>query len=213
MNAIVRQETVEVNERLAEIGLNAEILLAAVKAGEMARSSCTANDPPFLVAVMPGGRALRALRENLLPLGWVRSDEGHLSTVIDPEGRLAITVASGDEGTGQAEASPKTKSQKGPATVAAVEQNSRQLSLFVLSPAPTPIHQSDPERVTWLLLISRRREEVRCELSLPAFIGEDDRVEDWAERIILEPVRLDPELLTMEPEEPSPEIVIEVNRR
>ncbi len=49
-----------------------------------------------------------------------------------------------------------------------------------------------PASVTWLLLIARTGAEVRCELSLPGRIGEDDRVEEWQERIILEPVSVGP---------------------
>ena len=74
-------------------------------------------------------------------------------------------------------------------------------------PGPVPT-----DRVTWLLLIARGVDEVRCELSLPAAIGDDGRVESWSERIILAPVGRDGEP-TVSPADQEPDIVVEVSRR
>jgi hypothetical protein len=209
LNTATFVETQEVVDRLAQLGLSADALREAVEMGEAARNSCTANDPAITPGFLAWARTTRGLRELLAPEDWRRSNEGGLETTVAPDGNLALAVATGDDSTGRAGASPKTKYSKGPATVAAVEQN--QLSLFeslepiVPGPAPT-------DRVTWLLLIARGGREVRCELSLPAAIGDDGRVEVWAERIILEPVSRDPEP-TVNPVDQEPEIVVEVSRR
>ena len=177
--------------------------------GEAARNSCTANDPVITPGFLAWARTTRGLRELLAPAGWQRSSEGGLETVVAPDGKLAVAVATGDEATGQPDNSPKTKYSKGPATVAAIEQN--QLSLFAdlepVVPGPVPT-----DRVTWLLLIARGVDEVRCELSLPQAIGDDGKIESWSERIILAPVGRDGEP-TVTPADQEPDVVVEVSRR
>ena len=43
------------------------------------------------------------------------------------------------------------------------------------------------------MLVRRRTPELVCiELSLPATIGDDGRVDGWAARIILEPISIEP---------------------
>jgi len=51
---------------------------------------------------------------------------------------------------------------------------------------------ANPTAQTWFLLRNRIDETVYAELSLPAAIGDDGRVEEWIERIILPPISLDP---------------------
>jgi hypothetical protein len=180
-------------DRLSALGLSADLLRDAILAGELARSSCTDNDPPALGGILGWGRTVRALRERTITLGWRRSEAGRLSTTVHPSGDLAVAVATGDEGTGLADGHPRTKHPKGPATAAAVERNQLSLPGFEPEPGPTgEVTSLGPAAVTWLLLIARTGPEVRCELSLPGRIGEDDRVEEWRERIILEPVQVGP---------------------
>jgi hypothetical protein len=188
--SIVHQEEAAVN-RLADLGLTVDIVREAILMGELARSTCTRNDPPPLAGILGWARTTRGLREATMPLGWKRSEAGQLSTAVHPLGEIAIAVATGDEGTGLASALPRTKYPKGPATAAAVERNQLQLGLFEIENEPND-ETLPPGVVTWLLLISRSSDEVRCELSLPGRIGLDDRVEEWAERIILPSVPIGP---------------------
>jgi len=205
----VHHEPADVVDRLALLGLPVDALRDAVAMGEAARNSCTANDPAITPGFLAWARTTRGLRDLLAPAGWRRSCEGGLETAVAPDGKLALAVATGDESTGRAAGTPKTKYSKGPATAAAIEQN--QLSLFAepepIVPGPVPT-----DRVTWLLLIARGVDEVRCELSLPAAIGDDGRVESWSERIILAPVGRDGEP-TVSPADQEPDIVVEVSRR
>lgn len=209
MNITVLHDTAEVIDRLAQLGLTVEVLRDAVAMGEAARNACTANDPTIAPGFFAWARTTRGLRDVLAPGGWRRSRDGGLETVVDPEGKLAIAVATGDDATGRIGVAPKTKSPKGPATAAAIEQN--QMSLFA-DPDPVVSLPVPAERVTWLLLIARGIDEVRCELSLPEAIGEGGKVEEWSERIILEPVRRDGEP-TVTPADQEPDIVVEVSRR
>lgn len=190
MSSTVYQQQ-DAHVRLAELGLTYPVLRDAILVGELARSSCTSNDPPALAGFLGWGRTTRGLREATIPLGWKPSEDGQLSTTVHPAGAIAIAVATGDHGTGIAIATPKTKYPKGPATAAAVERNLQQLGLFDTK-VELAEERPKPGIVTWLLLMARNAVEIRCELSLPGRIGLDERVEDWAERIILDPISVEP---------------------
>jgi len=210
LNTAILHESTEVVDRLAVLGLTVDALRDAVGMGEAARNSCTANDPAIAPGFLAWAKTTRGLRDGLAPADWRRSSDGGLETVVSPDGKLAIVVATGDEATGRIAGSPKTKYSKGPATAAAIEQN--QLSFLFATPEPIVPGPVPSERVTWLLLIARGTDEVRCELSLPKAIGDDGKVETWAERIILEPVGCDAEP-AVTPADQEPDIVVEVSRR
>lgn len=201
----------EVADRLRQLGLTPDILRTAVMVGEAARLSCTANDPPGFAGYIAWGSTIRTLRELLAPLGWKKNDDGNYSTVVDEQEAIAIAVASGDENTGSLGISPRTKNAKGPATIAAIDANVRQLAFPFRDQRPVQIQPRRTQRVTWILLISRFDNEVRFELSLPTATGDDDRVESWQERIILDSIPIDPPPVAQL--DPGPEIEVEVHRR
>ena len=147
--------------------------------------------PPLLPGFLAWGETVRALREQLIPLGWERSDKGNLSLVLNQTGNLAIAVSTGDERTGNIDEEPCTKSSKGPRTVDAVSMN--QLLLFPEIPGFPVSFEGMDQRSTWWLLIHRdvKASEVRCELSSPINMSADGRIDGWAERIILEPIPFD----------------------
>ncbi|MFN7962702.1 MAG: hypothetical protein U0002_15645 [Thermoanaerobaculia bacterium] len=147
--------------------------------------------------------------------------KNNLPLVVDPVRRIAIAVTSGSETVGDPSlgACPTTKYPKGPVFVHQVQVNRRQLVMFPeRSHTPLPI---DGEFVTWLLMVRSeyhpKTEAVGehvafCELSLPAEIDEEGYVTAWAERIVLEPVRLD----QSRPQERAlieEEIIVPVSRR
>jgi hypothetical protein len=187
---VVRKRPIEVTDALSALGLNFEILRDAILAGETARDACTANDPPNAAGFDAWARTVRSLRERLIAWAWTRIDADGLPTIISPSGSIAIAVATGDEGTGKAEASPKTKYPKGPATIAVVTRNRTQLELWESNEEQVTVPNPTPQ--TWFLLRNRMDDTVYAELSLPAAIGDDGRVEEWAERIVLAPISLDP---------------------
>lgn len=215
MTAIVREEASDVHSRLAELGLQEVALQDCVRRGYLAFITCTANHPPLIPGIWAWGETVRALREYVIPIGWRRSDDNNYSVVIDPMERIAIAVATGNEGTGQAHATPSTKAPKGPNTLYAVEANQAQLDLFAtVANSADATDDNDPidERMTWILLIHRTPNEVRCELSLPLAMGADRRVDQWRERILLGAVPLDGDLLEIIP--PTlPDINIDIKRR
>lgn len=209
MPAIVHEEE-RAQARLTDLGLTYEIIYDAILAGELARSSCTANDPPATAGILAWARTTRRFREGTAPLGWRASEAGQLSTCVDPTGCNAVAVTTGDHNTGNPHVEPKTKYPKGPATAAAIERNKLQLGLFESPPASEEPQASNV--VTWLLLLARTDSEIRCEFSLPGHIGIDERIESWTERIILGAVPIEP-TPKFEQLDEAADIEVDVKRR
>lgn len=208
---IVRVQPVEVQERLAALGVNEDALRSAVMRGQLEFASCTVNHPRMFPAIAAWAETIAGVRDNLAPLGWTRSELKNYSRAADAAGRVAIAVAAGNEETGRFEGTPSTKTAKGARTVEAVVVNQVQLQLFENPTSAEPAEGED-ERVTWLLLMYRTVSEIRCELSLPVAIGPDMRVNQWQERIILRSIPLDGDAEEIVP--PSlPNIDVEVKRR
>jgi hypothetical protein len=212
MDPRVYVEPADVERRLGDLGLSVDIIRQAVVYGQMHRDTCTLNDPPGLPGILAWGRTIRSFGEQLVPRGWERRDDFNLSAVVNPEGDLAIVVSTGDDGTGLADLPATTKYRKGPATVAAVEVNAYQLDLFDLGRTVVALAARRAPRITWMLLIARVGDQIRCELSLPSIIADDGRVERWEERIILPPFDLGPVADEL-PEDDGGDIDMEIARR
>lgn len=125
-------------------------------------------------------QTVAALRDNLRPDGWLKSDQGNYELTINSIGNLAIAVTTGDECTGLAHLSPSNKCPKGINTIDAISANN-QFDLFAEF-LPPVIEKAGLS--TWVLLIHLSDEEVRAELSLPSLIS-NGKIKAWKERIIL----------------------------
>ena len=203
MQAAVKVSDIEVTDTLAQLGLTREILSEAVLRGEIARDSCTANDAPGAPGYYAWNGTVRALRDILMPQGWARNDDICYSRVVSPDKSIAIAVCTGDDGTGNKDATPRTKYAKGTATQVAVSIN--QGSLFG---DPIPSEEEAPETwITWMLLKKRTDDTVFAELSLPSSMTKDGQVESWQTRVILAPMLIDPNI---EVEDDSAETPIDV---
>jgi len=217
MEALLYAEPYEVDNKLAELGLTRESLRKVVGFGFLAWTNCSENHPPLFAPIAAWAETVRALREYTITLGWKRCDANNYSRVIDPTGRIAIAVATGDEVTGCQcpERAPSTKTPKGPNTAEAVALNQFQFDLFpTLMPnrSSTATFMGRGDLATWILLIYRAHNEIRSELSLPSSIGNDDRVNGWRERILLPPILRDSASIDIAP--PSqPDLDVEVKRR
>lgn len=202
---------------LENLGLKAEPLREVVRRSFHAFISCSPNHPPLARGIWAWAEAVRALREYTLPNGLRRSDQNNYSVVIDDDRRIVFAVATGDEATGIAGLTPTTRAVKGISVLLAVVANQAQLSLFSTEELPTLPQSSDDDdvradMVTWMLLIHRAKNEVRCELSLPSSMGPDGRINAWHQRIILEAVPVDGEPIDIVVPE-LPDINVDVQRR
>jgi hypothetical protein len=183
----------EVVARLqTEVGLSHEPLREAVSKGVDAQMRCTRLHPPSSPGYYRWAEAHVALRQGVAPLGWKPSDRGNFSTIVRPDGLVAITIATGDSRTGkEGRPVPTTKYPRGAMTQAAVRVN-QQLSLDMVSGGVIlPPEAESVERVTWWLLLAGGQGEVRMELSCPRHINEHGYIDSWSERIILEPLEIE----------------------
>ncbi len=199
-------------KRLIELDLSVEILTEAVIYGQMERDGCSSLDPPTFPGTTAWAATNRALRAILMRnRAWTLSNANNFCTTISPTGEVAIAVATGDDGTGREHEASNFKNKRGPTARRAVETN--QMLLFEIVQADTmPVVPSK----TWILLVSRKADQVFSEMLLPRSLDESGRVEAWAERIILPTINLNdaPKKLTI-PSEPEggAEIEIDVTRR
>jgi len=205
----------DTNRRLGELGLTEAALIRAAQRGLAAWSACTENHPPVFGGLSAWGETVCALREELVSLGWERLNEANLPLVVNPDRKIAITVATGDEQTGRKDGlQPCTMSAKGPRTIAAIAANNQQILLFPEMLPQTVIASNG--RITWLLLIHRdtQARELRCELSRPMSMAPEGHVDGWAERIILRSTPFD-ELpaVGVDDAPQTPEIDIDIKRR
>lgn len=179
----------EATDRLADLGLSLDVLEEAVWVGELYRSGCTANDPKAVPGYIAWARAIRCLREQLLPLGWESLEVSNLPLVLNPKNRVAVAVSSGDDATGNAALVAKTKNRKGKAAKAMVANGYHQLSLFPNDSAGT-VKKPQGFQI-WYLLVSRQGNEAYYQLSLPRRMEEGKPIRDWAETIFFPPLNLD----------------------
>jgi hypothetical protein len=170
--------------RVQEIGVSMEALQRAIASGHAGRIGSTDNDPPFIPGTMAWSFTVRALRDELVPHGWRKSDPGNYSLVINDKRKINIVVASGDAMV-RTRSTPRTKSIKGLYTEAATVRNRIESDLFpdTLSDELRRV-ASILEYPTYILLIFITDEEYRAELSLPDEM-EDGQVVSWKERIFI----------------------------
>lgn len=212
MSAIVLFEnTDEIASRLDQLEVNEFALREAVYQGHLQRTRLTLNHPTIYHGLNMWGEIVAALREQLRPLGWTRQEITSYALTIHEERGLAITVASGDEATGNPSAHPCNRSRKGRNTVEAIEAN-RQLELF--EKLPPEIQDEAYGKQTWVLMHHTDTVcgEIRLELSRPSSIAKDGKISEWSERIILGRIPFDDDLVEIYP--PSgPDIEIHIRRK
>jgi len=211
----VFSEPFDSKNRLAELGLDEESLIQCAIRGQSAWADCTPNHPTIYRGLCPWAETICGLREYLLPKGWRRSDEGNLPVTTNKQNSISIIVSTGNEDTGRKDANPSTKSTKGPRTAEAISGN---LEHTLFGDIRKVANKTDG-KATYILLFHRDDElnEIRCELSRPLRINEqDERIDEWTERIILRntPFGSGGRILTVDGNGPqTPNIEVEIKRR
>lgn len=213
----VKVDLWDVVRRLDELGLTVAQISEPVQRGYLAAANCTTNHPPLMRGIVGWGEIVCALREGLMPQGWMRNDANNYSVVNDPVGNIAIAVATGDENTGIVSGSPSTKSPKGPQTVDAVNYNHAQLPLLFEDTVVVQLNEPSAKpqnlgRVTYILLVHRAPNEIRFELSLPDNISDDGKINGWIERIIFRAIPMNGDQIDLVPPM-LPDVEIEIKRR
>ncbi len=216
--AILITQPFDVRSKLQELGLDEDVLRQIAYRALAARSQFTENHPPNGGGLFMWLEGVAAMRELLAPppLKWHPENINNLSLTVNEDNTFAIIVAAGDEGTGRENMDPCTNSKKGPNTRTAVEQNLFLWGMFPDEIKPEDILKATSGRTTWLFLLhyDAINDEMRCELSQPVEMTEDDHVKGWSVRIILPPVSFTGPTTDLSPDVPqSPEIDIKVKKR
>lgn len=136
---------------------------------------------------------LAPLRSALALQEWTAENQKGLSVSVNPDRTTAIAVSSADGNTGT-DTQPSTKNPKGPATEYVVQMNQGILDFqdgMTIRERPG----RDDEIQVWYLLyhVDEKEREIRLELSLPLDMDDNHRVSEWVRRIILDPIKLDPD--------------------
>lgn len=172
--------------RLHTLEIPLAVLREAARVSTTYYLECNDNDPPSMGGISLWGKAVRTLRDQLIPLGWRRSNARNYATVVHPTGAFAIAVAGGDSNTGRTDGDvqPATRTEKGPATKEVIAQNQY---AFADEDPSFPDTRLSASSMTWLLLlfVDEVAGETRCELSLPRSMTEEGLVVGWHERIVL----------------------------
>jgi hypothetical protein len=214
MLAVVHKHPFDARRRLAELGISVDAIITALSAGQLARLSCTDNDPPFIPGTEAWRFVVRTLREELIPTGvWRKADPGNFSLIINDARKINVTVASGDALTRCLNGSPKTRHLKGAYTEAVIIRNKHVGGLFPeMISEELRVAISLLEHPTWILLIYITDEEIRAELSYPDEI-EGGQIVSWKERIFIPDTPDDPGAVINPVEDTDPDIDVPVRRR
>jgi hypothetical protein len=181
--------TISGPSRLPELGLTVDVVSAALTAADRESDTCSELDPPILEGLLRWGRATRALREQLVPLGWTYDNPNNLARTIHPSGDFAVVIATGDEGTGLSGSGAGPRHARGYATEQAIHANGQLAFEFgtLVQLAVDGRAAGVGHLQTWFLLYHATPEFFRAELSLPHGF-ERGRITAWTERILLPPI-------------------------
>jgi hypothetical protein len=181
-------EDAAATRRLAELALNEQDLVAAMRGADAEARQWTALAPQIMPGMVRWGKTNELLRARLLPRGWSQDGLKGLPRTISPAGDFAIVATTGDSGTGLPEANPATKYAKGVQTVLAIGRNIQlafDFSGVDLQDVLWTVAAEEDALATWLLLYHVTPEQIRGELSLAHGIDLRGHVSAWIERIIL----------------------------
>ena len=204
--------------RVAELGLNHSLLMESVRRGFAAWASCTPNHPVSYPGLAAWGEMMCALGETHSTLGWIRKDERGQPLIVNEDGSIAVTAATGDCQVGKADGpEPRTRSSKGKNTQHSIDLNNGWL--FPEMEEEFMLGVDSAARQTWFILVFRdvEAQETRCELSRPIKMNGGKKIIEWSERIILDSTSFDGySAFAPTPSGPpsgSSEIIVEIKRR
>lgn len=164
-----------------ELGLERDPLLRVVHTCVSHYALVTDNDPPSAYGWVPWRWGTRDLRDWLVPGGggWVKDEDGNLSSVRNDGRKLRLIVLNTDDATGilDADRGPRNRNKKG-----ILHQRAMRDPKAWLPGLPNPFEQ--PAHDVWYLCLFIDGEHVRAELSRPLRI-EGGFIVEWQERILL----------------------------
>ncbi len=174
---------------LRALGLSVELLREVLLAGELAANAAGPYHPTIASGLVRWADTVALLHQRLAALGWRRHEEHLVPQVTSPDGRITVSVMSGNGLTGlDDDVGPQPRSARA-RNVPVIDEVSGQLAFFDAAEAEAA--RVGPE--LWLLLYQRQSgapARIRAELSRPIGLSETGHVESWDRRILLPPIEL-----------------------
>ncbi len=175
---------------LATLGISKRDVVDAVRDGLTEGLRLGAEAPKIAPGFYAWAGTVASLRASLASSGWKQADKQNLPTIMSPDGRVRLIVASGDSGTGQLASTPSTSNPKGRAVEEHVRSNApgrgQQIQLaFDIDVDSNRKATGDCQ--TWILLYRHdvAQQASFAEVSLPLEI-EGGKVTRWGDRAIIE---------------------------
>lgn len=168
MPALIHQDAVDVDTRLARLGLEREKLLEILRVCYAEHGNCNENDPRGSAGLAVYRWAVRGLREQYRVEGWEIDRTGGLETMVHHDLKIRIAVMNTDEYTSDRRYDPQNRFPKGPNSESAATAN---MAFFPgaeswpLATKQGPIIDTS-DYVTWHLCIFILGDTLKAELSL-----------------------------------------------
>ena len=177
-------------EILGRLGISERAVVEAVRDGlaeGLALDPAAPKIPPGFYA---WAGTVASIRRHLATDGWTLADKQNLPTIVSPDGRVRLIVASGDSGTGDPEAIPSTSNPKGRAVEEHVRSNDpgrHQQIQLALDIDVESNRDGAGACQTWMLLYRHDigTQASVAEVSLPLDI-EGGKVTRWGDRAIID---------------------------
>ena len=185
MSQIAIHEGWAADERLASLGLSADMLVRSAQRAAAEAATCTAFDARGAAGSLMWTRILRYLREELAMTGWDVSRPRNSELTYHRELGLQLVVTSGDRMTGQMVGSPQPKDAKGPTFFEAVDSNQDPFDVGPSFSTPDlPERRHDDQLETWVVVYRLSGRQLHLEVSKPASVDPSGYIL-WDERIIV----------------------------
>ena len=197
---------------LLQLGIPMQAVLQAAELGELRAADIDKFHPRGAAGVTRWIGTVGELRRRMVDdRQWTRQDKLNRPTVERADGKVTLSVVGCDEATGDSSsvAGPRAANRRGPATIAAVNDQLELISVAALVSDGTTVVSIDDDAPLgqWFVLYhrSRDKDQVLLEVSKAAGIAEEGegrktgQFTGWMVRVILEPYQPEPEITGRRP--------------
>lgn len=169
----------QVRQELAAIGLTPDIVRTVALAAAGARAETLPVDPCGAAGIQAYIYGVRAIRLQLLPLGWELSRVGNVEATVNHDLGIQICFQNVDRACGIHD--PAAISGKGSGSRELIQ--SGQTELFAI-PGAGDIHVQGAAPTVWLICVSSDDNTVRAEVSCPE-IFEGNQFDGFVKRLFV----------------------------
>jgi hypothetical protein len=184
-NAVVINEGFQVHQELAALGLTENIVTTIARKSAAARAEALEIDPSSTAGTLAYINGVRAIRLELLPLGWRLSRTGNVEATINDE--LGIQICFQNVDLACTDRIPQAISGKGAGSRKLIQDG--QVELFERD-APEAVDAFGIVPTVWVICVSTDSQKLRAEVSCPE-VFEGNQFEGFSKRILVVDEALD----------------------